>query len=372
MSSNKILGIVFSNMHDHSLSELTEHRTVGSVPFGGRYRLVDFVLSNMVNSGVQDVGIITKSNYQSLMDHVGAGREWDLSRKIGGLVILPPFSRTGSGIYRGSIDALKGIMGYIQHVDAKYVFLSDCDVVTNLNIRKIVEAHAAGGADITVLYKKQTVTEDIGDLTTLTLGPDGRVTDVSINPSTADEYNMYLNMMVVERQLLIQLVNEQFSHGHYSFTKSVLQDKAGEMKIYGQELEGYSVRIRDQISYFAANMQLLESSVRAQLFPKERPVYTKVRDEVPAKYGLRANVSNSMVADGCIIEGSVENSIIFRGVKIGRGAVVRNSIIMQGTVVGENANLSYIITDKDVTVRDNRTLAGYLTYPVYLHKGISV
>lgn len=372
MSDNKVLGIVFSNMHDHSLGELTEHRTVGSVPFGGRYRLVDFVLSNMVNSGIRDVGIITKSNYQSLMDHVGAGREWDLSRKIGGLVILPPFSRTGSGIYRGSIDALKGIMGYIQHIDAKYVFLSDCDVITNFDVRQVINRHAESGADITVLYKKLTVNTESSDMVAFALDDHQRVVDVSINPGSAGEYNMYLNMAVVERQLLIKLVNEAHSHGHYSFSQSVLQDKVGQLKIYGYPLEGYCARIRDQVSYFAANMQLLQSDVRAHLFPKERPVYTKVRDEVPARYGLRAQVSDSMVADGCIIEGSVENSIIFRGVKIGRGATVRNSIIMQGSVIGENASLNYIITDKDVTIRDNRTLAGYLTYPVYLQKGISV
>lgn len=372
MYNQKVMGIIIASGHSDAMGDLTAKRTLASVPVGGRYRVIDFTLSSMVNSGIKDVGIVTKSNYQSLMDHLGRGREWDLSRKIGGLVLLPPFSRTGAGIYRGSLEALAGVLTYIKSVKAKYVVICDANVVANAQIRKIVNAHIEKEADITCLYRVEELPEDKRDIVTFGLGGGGRITDVSIEPSSCGEGNVYLNLMVVDRELLIKLVSEATAHGGYSFKKDVLQRNVGSLRIHGFPMESYACRISDIPSYFQANMDQLDAGVRAQLYPQDRPIYTKVRDEVPAKYGLTAHVSNSLVADGCIVEGTVENSVIFRGVNIGRGAVVKNSIIMQGSVVGENANLDYIIADKDVTIRANRDLSGYLTFPVYLPKGISV
>lgn len=373
MSDKKMLGIIFSNMHDDNMGDITERRTVGSIPFGGRYRLIDFTLSSMVNSGITDVGVITKHNYQSLMDHLGAGRAWDLARKRGGLVMLPPYSRTvTAGIYRGSIEALAGRLDYLRSVDSKYVFMSDCDVITNLDLKAVLEQHIRTGADITALYARQEIAPATRDLATFKVRENGRVSDVAINPPEGGVFNIYLNMMVVERELLIKLVTNAYSHGKYSFTQDVLQEQLDSYNIYGYNVDGFCVRIGGMESYFRANMELLSPRARAELFPAKRPIYTKVRDEVPAKYGLRAKVSNSLVADGCIIEGEVENSIIFRGVRVGRGAVVKDCILMQDTVVGENANLRYVITDKNVVVRSTRVLCGYITIPVYLHKGSSV
>lgn len=372
MRESKMLGVVFSNMHDSSLGEMTINRTMGSVPVAGRYRLIDFALSNMVNAGIGNIGVITKSNYQSLMDHLGSGREWDLSRKIGGLVILPPFSNTESGIYRGSIEALNGIMPYLRHSTAQYVVLSDCDFVANIDLKNVLEHHIADGSDITVVYKKQAMHENSRDFTAFSIDSDGRVYDVKIDPVEAGEYNMYVNLAIVDRELLIRLVAEAYSHRNYSFTQDILQAKVKDLKIDAYHLEGYCSRIQNIQGYFAASMEMLQPEVRAQLFPRSHPIYTKVRDEVPAKYGFKSHVSNSLVADGCIIEGHVENSVIFRGVKIGRGAVVKNSVVMQGSTIGENATLEHIITDKNVLVKTGRKLSGAQSYPVYLPKGIIV
>ena len=372
MAEHKTMGIIIASGHSEAMGELTARRTIASVPVGGRYRLIDFTLSNMVNSGIRDVGIITRSNYQSLMDHLGSGREWDLARKIGGMVLLPPFSRSGSGIYRGSLEAIAGVLPYIKSVNAKYVVISDTNVMANIDLRKIIDYHIQREADITCVYRHGPLHGDNRDIISFGLAGDGRITDTSIVPSGNGEANVFLNMMVMERQLLIKLVSEVSSHGGYSFSKDVLQDRVDRLRLYGYHQQEYAARIEDLPSYMAANMDLLDASVRAQLYPRERPIYTKIRDEVPAKYGLSAQVSNSLVADGCIIEGQVENSVIFRGVRIGRGAVIRNSIVMQGSVIGGNVSLDYIIADKNVTIRDGRKLAGYLTYPVYLPKDITI
>ncbi len=370
MREYKIMGIIFSNMHDSALGDLTQHRTMGSVPIGARYRLIDFTLSSMVNAGIRNVGVITKSNYHSLMDHLGSGKEWDLSRKIGGLVILPPFSRTGSsGIYRGSIEALHGIMGYLNASTARYVVLSDSDRIANIDLHPIMEGHFASGADLTAVYKKQSLPDNNQDVIAFSINIDGRITDVMLDPKKAGEYNMYINLMVIDRQLLIRLVADAYSHRKYSLAQDILQAKVQELNMRAHCFEGYCATITCMESYFAANMDLLSGEVRSQLFPPGNPIYTKVRDEVPAKYGLRAIVSNSLVADGCIIEGQVESSIIFRGVKIGRGAVVKNSVVMQGSVIGESSSLHYCIADKDVLVKDMRSLSGTPDFPIYLPKG---
>jgi glucose-1-phosphate adenylyltransferase len=371
MTDSSAIGIVFSNMHDDYLGELTNHRTMASIPFGGRYRLVDFALSNMVNSGISNVGVITKSNYQSLMDHLGSGREWDLARKRGGLCLLPPYaSADSSGVYRGRLDALANVIGYIQRARAKYVVISDCDVVANIDLKKIIRSHEQSGAQITLLYSQQNVTEDMRrDITLLEMDVDSRVREVLINPFATGVRNVYMDIAVIEKDLLEKIILDGRSRNQLSFRKDVLVAQKDKINIKAYEFDKYIVRINSIASYYEASMQLLNPEVRSELFPPDRPVKTKVRDEVPVKYGLAASVSNSLLADGCIIEGEVENSILFRGVKVGRGAKVKNSIVMQGSIVGDSAALDYVIADRDVTIRDTRRLMGYVSYPLFITRG---
>lgn len=373
VNMGNVLGLVFANMHDTTLGDMTKNRTMGSVMFGGRYRLIDFPLSNMVNSGISEVGVITKSNYQSLLDHLGSAREWDLARKKGGLYILPPFGNVESTLYRGRIEALYGAMSFIKHSRAKYVILSDCDVVTNIDYKPIVAAHIESGADITaVAHTGVYSSDDIKTSTVFNVDADKNVTSVLINPDISGTCTTSLNVFVMSMDFLIETVNDAMARGNVSFERNILQEKCRELKIKIYEYDNYFSKLNSPESYFKSNMALLEPENARKLFVPKRSIYTKVSDNAPVKYDLDSKVSNSLVADGCIIEGEVENSVLFRGVKVGNGAKVKNCILMQGTVVGDNAELNYLITDKNVSICENHILTSSPQYPMYVGKGASV
>lgn len=373
VNMGNVLGLVFANMHDTTLGDMTKNRTMGSVMFGGRYRLIDFPLSNMVNSGISEVGVITKSNYQSLLDHLGSAREWDLARKKGGLYILPPFGNVESTLYRGRIEALYGAMSFIKHSRAKYVVLSDCDVVTNIDYKPIVAAHIESGADITaVAHTGVYSSDDIKTSTVFNVDADKNVTSVLINPDISGTCTTSLNVFVMSMDFLIETVNDAMARGNVSFERNILQEKCRDLKIKIYEYDNYFSKLNSPESYFKSNMALLEPENARKLFVPKRSIYTKVSDNAPVKYDLDSKVSNSLIADGCIIEGEVENSVLFRGVKVGKGAKVKNCILMQGTVVGDNAELNYLITDKNVSICENHILTSSPQYPMYVGKGASV
>lgn len=373
VNMGNVLGLVFANMHDTTLGDMTKNRTMGSVMFGGRYRLIDFPLSNMVNSGISEVGVITKSNYQSLLDHLGSAREWDLARKKGGLYILPPFGNVESTLYRGRIEALYGAMSFIKHSRAKYVILSDCDVVTNIDYKPIVAAHIESGADITaVAHTGVYSSDDIKTSTVFNVDADKNVTSVLINPDISGTCTTSLNVFVMSMDFLIETVNDAMARGNVSFERNILQEKCRELKIKIYEYDNYFSKLNSPESYFKSNMALLEPDNARKLFVPKRSIYTKVSDNAPVKYDLDSKVSNSLIADGCIIDGEVENSVLFRGVKVGKGAKVKNCILMQGTVVGDNAELNYLITDKNVSICENHILTSSPQYPMYVGKGASV
>lgn len=373
VNMGNVLGLVFANMHDTTLGDMTKNRTMGSVMFGGRYRLIDFPLSNMVNSGISEVGVITKSNYQSLLDHLGSAREWDLARKKGGLYILPPFGNVESTLYRGRIEALYGAMSFIKHSRAKYVILSDCDVVTNIDYKPIVAAHIESGADITaVAHTGVYSSDDIKTSTVFNVDADKNVTSVLINPDISGTCTTSLNVFVMSMDFLIETVNDAMARGNVSFERNILQEKCRELKIKIYEYDNYFSKLNSPESYFKSNMALLEPENARKLFVPKRSIYTKVSDNAPVKYDLDSKVSNSLIADGCIIEGEVENSVLFRGVKVGKGAKVKNCILMQGTVVGDNAELNYLTTDKNVSICENHILTSSPQYPMYVGKGASV
>ncbi|MBR4553979.1 MAG: glucose-1-phosphate adenylyltransferase subunit GlgD [Ruminococcus sp.] len=368
-----VLGLVFANMHDMTVGDLTKNRTMGSILFGGRYRLIDFPLSNMVNSGITNVGVITKSNYQSLLDHLGSGREWDLARKKGGLYILPPFGNAASNLYRGRIEALYGAMSFIKSALADFVVLSDCDIVTNMDFKPIVAKHVESGADITVVAHTGVYdAEDVQGSTVLSTDEAGRVRSVLIQPDISGTCTASLNIFVMSKQFLIDMVQDAMARGNVSFETDVLQAKCGQINIMAYEYDNYFSKISSIASYLKANQDLLDPENAKKLFLPKRAIYTKVSDNAPVKYDLDSKVINTLVADGCIIEGEVENSVLFRGVKIAKGAKVRNCILMQGTVVGPKSDINYVITDKNVHIGDNHILNGAPSYPMYVGKGASV
>ncbi|MCL2697505.1 MAG: glucose-1-phosphate adenylyltransferase subunit GlgD [Oscillospiraceae bacterium] len=373
MSAN-MLGLIFANLHDETIPDLTKNRTMASVPFGARYRMIDFPLSNMVNSGISSVGVITKGNYQSLLDHLGSGGEWDLSRKTGGLQLLPPYGHERRrGLYRGRMEAMHSVVNYIANNNADYVLMTDCNVIVNMDYNHIIEYHIEKEADITIVYGSgKYKSAEMLTKTALGVNTDGRVNDVLICPDKEGEFNTSMNMYIMRRDLLLELITETASRNLYSFEVDVIQKMCRELKIYGYKYNGYYEQVDDILNYFSANMALMNYEKRQVLFPRRRPIYTKVRDDAPAKYGLESEVTNSLIADGCIIEGRVENCVLFRGTKIGKGAMVKNCILMQDTVIGDKCELNYVISDKNVNVGGYRSLFGTEDYPVFVSKGSSV
>ena len=370
MRANNVLGLVFSNTYDHYLNELTAMRSMGSVPYGGRYRLIDFQLSAMVNSGLGKVGIITKSNYQSLMDHVGHGRAWDLSRKHGGLYILPPFNNsTAGGIYSGRIEAIANAMDFISYSDEEYVLMTDCNTLYNFDFSEMFRQHEKTGADITIAYADGTAPK-IDELATFEISEDGRITGVARNKS-GEQTSYSINVFLMRKALLERLINEAISLGCRSFTMDILNKNTEKLKIFGYQAPGYVKVLDDMQSFFEANMDLLDSENRKSLCLSQ-PVYTKVKDDVPAIYGLDSDVSNSLVADGCVIEGKVENSVLFRGVHIGKGTVIKDCVLMQNTYIGDNVSLNCVMADKDVVIKPNKVLSGDKAFPVFIGKGIVI
>ncbi|MBQ8193971.1 MAG: glucose-1-phosphate adenylyltransferase subunit GlgD [Oscillospiraceae bacterium] len=372
-SMANVLGLIFANMHEANLPELTKGRAMASVPFGARYRMIDFPLSNMVNSGITQVGIITKQNYYSLMDHLGMGSEWDLARKTGGLHILPPYRSEGSGIYRGRLEALAGAAEFIRESDAEYVVLADSNVVANMDIKPMVDFHEKSGADITCVYGRGVyTTERTMTMTVLSVDEDNKVYDVLARPAISGEMNVALDVYVMRRKFLEDLIRESECRGLYSFETDILLHKLHDYKIMGYKYDKYYEIIDSMKTYYKANADMMNRDICHEVFNLERPIYTKIRDVAPAKYGIEADVKGSLIADGCIIEGKVENSVLFRGVVVQKGAVVKDSIVMQGSVIEEKANCINVIADKDVKLTKNRTITGSSEYPVFISKGANV
>ncbi|MDE7296415.1 MAG: glucose-1-phosphate adenylyltransferase subunit GlgD [Clostridia bacterium] len=367
--TNQAVGVIFSNIHDENIPELSRHRTMASIPYGGRYRLIDFVLSNMVNSGITTVGIVTKYNYQSLIDHLGSGKEWDLARKDGGIILLPPYSDETDAPYTSRLEALKGVTGFLMRRKEDYVVIADCDGIFHLDISDVLRFHEEKHADITMVYHEE---EDVESSYYITLDPDktGRIKGLKINPPVngKGKFNLYVNVMVLNREFLINIIQDAVTRGFTSFGKDILTKNVDTLKIYGYNFDGYYAGISSVNKYYRHSMELLDRKVRNELFGA-RDIYTKVRDSAPSKYINGAIVKNSLISDGCEIEGTVENCILFRGVKIGKGSVVRNSIIMQDTVIGTNVQLDCVITDKNVVIRDKRHLAGCESLPYFIAKG---
>lgn len=370
-------GIIFSNIHDNNIPELTRNRTMASVPFGCRYRLIDFALSNMVNSNINNISVITHYNYQSLMDHLGSGKDWDLARRAGGIKILPPFitayANYENSLYTTRLDALKSVSHSISKIPDDYVVLSDCDVICNIDLNDMIKNHIENDADITIAVKKVKLTKEQAKMNVLFDADDnGRIFDVQAYPTNfAGEADINLNIMVMSRHYLQEIVLDAIAHNYNSLTKDIMLKNVNRKNFRIYRYDGYFACISSSEDYYKSNMELInDKTVREQLFGiKNRPIYTKVRNSAPTYYSPDAKVKNSLIADGCEIYGEVENSIIFRGTKIGKGTVVKNCILFQDTFTGENVKLNCVIADKNVVIRDNKNLSGDESLPFYLAKG---
>lgn len=373
VSSNaNALGVIFANSYDNLVPELVAERTMGSIPFAGRYRMIDFVLSNMANAGIDNVSVIIRKNYHSLMDHLGSGREWDLTRKRGGLNIVPPFAERSVKLYSGRVDALASVLSWLQAQKERYVILSDTNVAMNFDFNKLIDAHVASGADVTMVYNRSEIPDGArNDNYTIRID-NGRVTELLSNDYRPGVQNLSLNLYIIERETLIQLIRDAAVRGLVYFERDILARNLNLLNVQAYEFDGYAARIADMKSYFDENMRLLEPGNVDKLFDPANPIYTKIRDDNPTRYLEGSKVKNSLLADGCVIEGTVENSVLFRGCQIKKGAVVKNCVLMQDTVVEEGCTVEYVVSDKNVHITSGKQLTGTDSFPVFVAKGHTV
>lgn len=369
---NNMMSVLFASGSESKLNELTLHRTTASLPFGGRYRLIDFTLSNLVNSGITRIGIVTSSKYQSLMDHIRQGRDWDLNRKNAGLSIFPPFAYNSSGnVFKGKVEAMYSIADFfLKEGKEKYVVIANCNVAVNIDYEDVLEEHIRSGAKITV------VTHDGRTATSRRIVTEtdssGRVVDIcETEMASGEKKEISLNSYVIEKELMMDLVRKAYAHGQVDFERDILFKLVAEGAVNAYKARSYAAIVDDVKTYYEESMNLLNAENRLGLFGAD-PVYTKVKDSVPTLYRDGAKAINSLLADGCVIEGRVANSILFRNVRVGKGAVVEDSIVMENGRVSDGASLKYAITDKDVTIGAGKKISGALTYPMVISKGKTV
>lgn len=353
MSPSKVAGIVFTNVHDELMEQLTEHRSMASVPFGGRYRLIDFPLSNLVNADVSNVGLVIKEKYRSLLDHVGSGIYWDLDRKNGGLHLMPPFNTRGAKRYNSYIEALYGAMDFVNRCNAEYIVTYNSDVVANVDIAGLVKAHIEKDAEISVVYTNGVRPAVRNDAVSFSFDTDGRISgyDKKVDENTPSDYSM--SIFLFNKDVLCRLVEQAYLDDEI-YTEEIFK----KVRVYGFRHEGFAAMMDSSSGYFDATMKLLDPEVRRDLFRTDRPILTKTRDDMPTRYGTHSVVQNCFIADGCVIEGTVRNSVLFRGVKVEKGAVIENCILMQGSKVSADVQLEHVIADKNASIGEGMIIKG--------------
>ena len=369
----KAMGIIFAN--DGTIGALTEKRTMASLPFGGRYRQVDFALSNLCAAGVRHVGIITRHSYQSLMNHIGSGEEWGLTLEEGGLEYLTPYSMSRTDNYRGKLESLYSAMQFLDHGEEdEYVFMIDSAILSNIDLNSVLQSHIQSGKDITVVTKAGIANGNKQLDLAIKLDGKGNIEDMAVDYVAPAEYLASMDIFVLTKKWLAQQVREHIAHSLYHMDRDLVlgqwQKDAISVNVY--QFKGAALYNESVEEYFSNSLNLTDKALREDLFHYNHPVYTKVRDRVPSYYGEGNSVENCLVADGCMLEGWVKDSILFRQVTVCPGADVENCIIMNDSVVGKGASLKYVILDKDVTVRPGIRLIGTPTNPIIIKRGDTV
>ena len=367
-----VMGIIFTN--DASMGELTNKRTMASIPFGGRYRQVDFALSNLACAGVRHVGIISRHNYQSLMNHIGDGEEWGLELAEGGLEFLTPYAQTTVGTYRGKLESINNAMDFLEFGDEdELVVMIDSAILSNIDLRAVIDAHVASGKDVTLVTKAGICNGEKKIDLSLKV-EDGEIKDMAVDYAAPAEYVASMDIFVLSKKFLIKSVQELIARDKFHMDRDLVMGgwNRGLVTVNTYAFEGVAMFNESVEEYFANSMALIKKDVRADIFGGAHPVYTKVRDRVPTYYGEGCEIENSLIADGCMLEGEVEDSILFREVTIGKGAEVENCILFNDAVIGEGAELKYVILDKNVTVTPGAKLIGTKNSPIIVKRGETV
>ena len=365
-----VIGVIFADSHYADVKDLTVVRPLGALPINGRYRSIDFTLSNMVNSGMINVAVVTQNNYHSLMGHLGSGKHWNLARKRYGLILFPPFSNLSSTGSDSRIDILYGILDFLKRSRQEYVLLSESNLVINQTFNGLFEKHIESGADISVVYQKIDANEHPEIVDTYFFTDDNEnITAVETGENISGSTKRYFGYVLINKQVLINIIEHSKIRGKKGYLTNLIARNIGKLKIKAHAVEGYARKIDSLESYYNTSMEILNKEVREELFNPLHPIYTKDKDTTPTRYLSSANVKNCFIADGCVIDGIIENSIIFRSVKIKKGTTIRNSIILQQSDIGENVRLENVILDKKVVIRDDKELVGTKEFSVVVGKG---
>lgn len=365
-----VTGIIFAN--DGTVSALTEKRTMASLPFGGRYRQVDFALSNLACAGIHRIGIVTRHSYQSLMNHVGSGEEWGLEMEEGGLEYLTPFASSSISDYRGKLESLHSAMSFLEYgTDDELIVMIDSAILSNIDLGKIIDSHVESGKDITLVTKAGICNGYRQMDLAVKLDRTGQIEDMVVDYAAPAEYEASMDIFVLSKKWLVQQVKEHIAHNLYHMDRDLVlglwQKKAATVNIY--RFEGVAMFNESVEEYFTNSLSLINKEIRRDLFGGNHPIYTKVRDRVPSYYGEDCHIENCSVADGCMLGGNVRNSVLFRQVTVYPTARIENSVIMNDAVVGEGCELRYVILDKDVYVRPGSKLIGTPANPVIIKRG---
>lgn len=362
----RIAGIINLDHEQDGLDELTYFRCGAAVPFAGRYRMIDFAISNMINSKIESIAVFARRKYRSLMDHLEHGKAWDLDHKRGGLFILPPDWNDPTDISRGDLQHFHNNMDFIHRTLADYILVTGSLNICNIDFQDVVKEHKQSNADVTVIYKKVDKLYPEHRLAhKLTLDENNRVTAIH---NEQKNKNVYMEMYLVKKNYISMLIEECIAHGYSNLFLHAIKAKLPNIHIHAYEYKGVHALINSVESYYRNSAMLLNEEEYEALFKEDSPIFTKVKDEAPAKYLQDAIVNNTLVANGCVISGQVEDSILFRGVKVGKGAVIKNSIIMQRCDIDSDAVLENVILDKDCKISSGRRLVGAKEKPFIVAK----
>ncbi len=366
-------GIIFSSLNDNTLSRLTNDRTVAAIPFACRYRLVDFALSNLVNANISNISIVANYNYRSLAEHVGSGKDWDLARREGGVNFISPFQTayiSNAQMFSTRLEALINMKEYISEFKEDYVVLMDSDNVLNIDIEDVIKTHESSGAKITLV-----TTDAKRDFTSkhprmMISSIEGKISDITMSAVyTEKNPELSLGIMVMSTSHLRIIIEEAQAYNLNSLTGILLKNYTTQnYRTYNYK--GYVATVSSFLDYYRCSIELVkdENARASLLWHKEAPIFTRVHNSSPVVYRGDSKVENCMIADECVIEGTVINSVIFRGVHVEAGAVVKDSVLFSGTYVGKGASLNCIVTDKDVFISDGVILSGNENMPFYIQK----
>lgn len=374
---NECMGLInLTKKGNPNISKLNYGRPIASTPIGGRYRVIDFALSNMVNSGITNIGIFAKEKYRSLTDHIDSGKDWDLSRKKGGLSIFSPENTESQNIYpyrKGDIYNILCNIDYIKKSEEEYILVSPSYMVCNMDYTEALKYHKKSNNYITMIYKNvDNANNDFKGNLTLNLDEDSKVINMGSNIGAFNNANIYMEMYIMKRTDFIDAIYNLTNTGDYQYLEDFLIEAVKYKQVGAYKYDGYLKCIKSIQSYFEISKELLDINIARELLYSERKILTKEKNESPTIYTEDANVENSFIASGCVIEGNVKNSIIFRKVHIKKGTNIENCIIMQNSLIGEECNLENVIFDKNINLAKGKELRGDENYPIVVEKNISI